>query len=153
MKAIVAVLAECQALKGLSEKNIEILAGCASNISFTENQLIFAPGESADGFYILRSGEVGIVLPYEHGAISVQKLHKGDILGWSWMIPPYQWVLQARALSKVEAVKVDAKRLRLLFQEQPEFEREVLKHLMMVVVQRLNALQFQLVDVYKAKEE
>ena len=153
MKAIANVLSENQVLKGLSPKSLDILSVCAGNVTFQENQLIFKPGEEADCFYILRSGEVGLVVPYEHGAIEVQKLHKADILGWSWMLPPYTWVMQARALSRVDAVKVDAKRLRTLFETDKEFEREVLKCLMPVVIQRLNALQFQLVDVYKAKAE
>jgi CRP/FNR family transcriptional regulator, cyclic AMP receptor protein len=153
MKAIATILTECRALQGLPKESLEILSDCAGNISFAEDQSIFAPGEEADCFYILRSGEVALVVPYEHGAIEVQKLYKGDILGWSWMLPPYKWVMRARALTRVEAVRVDARRLRGLFSTHPDFEREVLKCLMPIVVQRLNALQFQLVDVYKAKAE
>src|SRR5581483_955993 len=141
MKAISTVLSECQALKSLPPECLEILSDCSSNVSFTEGQLIFTSQQEADSFYILRSGEVGLVVPYEHGAIEVQKLYKGDILGWSWLLPPYKWVLKARALTRVEAVKIDAKRLRGLFGTHPEFEREVLKHLMPIVIQRLNALQ------------
>ncbi len=153
MKAIATVLSECQVLKGMSPESLEILSECSGNVSFPEDQMIFAPGQEADCFYILRSGEVVLVVPWEHGAIDVQKLYKGDILGWSWMLPPFKWVMQARALTRVEAVKVDAKRLRGIFGTHPDFERELLKRLMPVVIQRLNALQFQLVDVYKAKAE
>ena len=153
MKTITTVLTECQFLKGLPPESLEIFNGCSTNCSFTEHQLIFATGQQADYFYILRSGEVGLVVPWEHGAIEVQKLQKGDILGWSWMLPPYKWVMQARALSKVDAVKVDAKRLREIFASRSDFEGDVLKRLMPMVIQRLNALQFQLVDVYKAKTE
>lgn len=153
MKAIATVLHDNPVLKGMSDESLEILGDCARNVSLDEGQLIFGPGEDADSFFILRSGEVGLVVPYEHGSIEVQKLYKGDILGWSWMLPPYRWVLQARALTHVDAIRIDAKRLRGLFSTHPEFEHEVLKVLMPIIIQRLNALQFQLVDVYKAQAE
>src|SRR5581483_10393027 len=98
MKAIANVLSGSPILQGMSTGSLEILEECAKNASFEEGQLLFGPGQAADEFYILRSGEVGLVVPYEHGSIEVQKLHKGEILGWSWMLPPYRWVLQARAL-------------------------------------------------------
>ena len=153
MKAIATVLNDNPVLKGMSPGSLGILGDCAGNVSFEEGQMIFGPGEPADSFYILRSGEVGLVVPYEHGAIEVQKLFKGDLLGWSWLLPPYRWVLKARALTHVDAIRVDAKRLRGVFSTHPEFEHEVLKCLMPVVIQRLNALQLQLVDVYKAQAE
>ncbi|HVZ81445.1 MAG TPA: cyclic nucleotide-binding domain-containing protein [bacterium] len=153
MKAIATVLNDNPVLKGMTPRSLEILGDCARNVSYEEGQVLFGPGEEADSFHILRAGEVGLVVPYEHGAIEVQKLYQGDLLGWSWMLPPYRWVLKARALTHVDAVKVDAKRLRGLFTTHPAFEHEVLKHLMPIVIQRLNALQLQLVDVYKAQAE
>lgn len=153
MKTIANVLNDTPVLKGMTPRSLEILGDCAGNAFFEEDEVLFSPGEPADQFYILRSGQVGLVVPYEHGSIEVEKIQKGELVGWSWMLPPYRWVLKAIALTPVEAVRIDAKRLRASISLRPDFEHEVLKTLMPVVLQRLSALQFQLVDAYRAQAE
>ena len=39
-------------------------------------------------------------------------LHDEDVLGWSWLFPPYRWHLDARALAPVRALGFDGACLR-----------------------------------------
>jgi CRP/FNR family cyclic AMP-dependent transcriptional regulator len=153
MKAIASVLAENADLAGLGREYLNLLADCAKNIDLEENQLLLDPGQEANSFFVLRTGEVVLDVPYEHGAITVQKLSGGDLLGWSWILPGSRLQFRARALTRGQAVQVDAKCVRGKFASNPEFERAFLKQLMPVAVKRLNATQMQLVEAYRAAQE
>ncbi len=153
MKAIASVLAENADLAGLGAEYLNLLADCSKNVQLEENQLLLDPGQEADCFYVLRSGEVVLDVPYEHGAITVQKLTGGDLLGWSWILPESRVQFRARALTRVQAVQVDARCVRGKFELNPEFERAFLKRLLPVAVKRLNATQMQLVEAYRAAQE
>jgi CRP/FNR family transcriptional regulator, cyclic AMP receptor protein len=79
---------------GMSEKQFKTIEGCAKNVHFTEGQTIFLEGDNADAFYFLEEGTVSIELTMpNHPRSSVHKVSAGEILGWSWVSPPYHWHL------------------------------------------------------------
>ena len=73
----------------------------------------------------------------------------GQILGWSWIISPYKWHFEARALEDVRAIALDGECLRNKCEEDPKLGYEMLKRFSHILEQRLQSTRMQLLDVYK----
>ncbi len=149
MQSLEPYLAEHPFLKGLEPNHIKILAGCASNVRFDVGQFILREGEDANNFYIIRHGKVAIELfAAERGAITIQTIGEGEILGWSWLIPPYRWRFDARAIEITRAIALDGKCLRTKCEQDHNLGYELLKHFAHVIALRMEATRLQLLDVY-----
>lgn len=136
--------------QGMSERQLKTIEGCAKNMHFTEGQTIFVEGDPADAFYFLEDGAVSIELTMpNHPRSSVHKVGAGEILGWSWVSPPYHWHFNARALKETRAIAFDARCLRSKLEEDHELGYELLKRFAEVIVQRLDATQVRLLKVTK----
>ncbi len=99
---------------GLSDETIALVAGCTRNVRLRRRPVdLFREGDPADEFYLIRHGRVALELSAPgRGTITVQTLGEGDVVGMSWLIPPYRWTSSARALEPVRAIGIDARCLR-----------------------------------------
>jgi CRP/FNR family transcriptional regulator, cyclic AMP receptor protein len=153
MESLESTLAEHPFLKGMSDEHIQLLTGCASNVRFDPGVFVFRAGEEANQFYILREGKVALeIFSPDRGSITIQTLGKGEILGWSWLLPPYVWRFDARALEMVRAIALDGKCLRTKSEADKVLGYELLKRFAGVIEQRLVATGLQLLDVYGSHE-
>jgi CRP-like cAMP-binding protein len=136
-------------LQGLEPRHLDLLVGCASNVRFTSDEILFRQGERADQFYIVREGRVALDIHAPGpGTITILTLEQGDVLGWSWLIPPYRWHFDARALTPVRAIALDASCLRTKCEDDHDLGYEFLKRFSDIIVKRLLATQLQLLDMY-----
>ena len=100
----------------------------------------------------MRSGKVALeVFAPQHKPIVLETLGEGDILGWSWLLPPYIWKLHAHAVEDTAAIALDGKCLRTKCEQNHDLGYELLKRFAQIIVQRLEATRFQLLDVYAVK--
>jgi len=77
-------------------------------------------------------------------------LAEGEILGVSWVIPPYRWTYDARALDLLRAIAIDAACLRQKREADHDLGYEMMKRFLPILVQRLQATRLQILDVYGA---
>jgi hypothetical protein len=84
--------------------------------------------------------------------IVVQTLEAGDVLGWSWLVPPYEWRFHARALETTLAIALDGKCLRTKCEQNHDLGYELMKRVAAVMQKRLEATLFQVLDVYAVKK-
>jgi CRP/FNR family cyclic AMP-dependent transcriptional regulator len=84
----------------------------------------------------------------QRGAVTIETLHGGDVLGWSWLVPPHRTVYDARALGVVRTIALDGACLRGKCEEDPRLGYELLKRFTEVIVERLQATRLRLLDVY-----
>lgn len=134
---------------GLDQPYIELLTGCARNVRFDAGETIFRQGGEADNFYLLRHGRVAIEVPApQGGSIVIDSLDPGDVFGASWIVAPYRWHFDARALDQTRAVALDATCLRGKCEADPRLGYELLKRFAVVLQERLRSAQLQLVDIY-----
>ena len=152
METLEPILAQHPFLKELEPRHLKILVGCASNVRFNAGQILFHEGEEANQFYMIRQGKVAIeTLAPELGPITVQTVGEGDVLGWSWLIPPYRWRFSARAVELTRAIALDGKCLRQKSEEDHDLGYELLKRFSGIIVERLEATRLQLLDVYRTR--
>lgn len=134
---------------GLPDADLEFIAGCARNVAFRVGETIFEEGQEADQFYVLRFGRVVTEIHDPgRGPIRVQSLGPDDVLGWSWLLPPYRWQHDARAVELTRAVAFDGACLRAKAEEDPRLGYELMKRFARIIVERLEHTRMQLLDVY-----
>lgn len=138
----------------LDEESIAFLAGCASNQVFEAGELIFRDGDPADRFHLIRHGNVAVQISVPpRPPLTVQTLHEGDILGWSWLVPPHRSNFDARALTLVRAIAIDATCLRTKLDQNRDLGYRVFYRFTTIMAELLSATRMQLMDVYAQPKE
>ena len=149
MESLEPILAEHPFFKNLPSDYLKLAAGCAANVRFDAGMYIFREGQEANDFYLIRQGKIGVeIYGPERGPITIQTIGPGEILGWSWLTPPYHWRFDARALELTRAIALDGKCLRNKCEEDNRLGYELLKRFADILEERMQALRLQLLDVY-----
>src|SRR5262245_16311812 len=149
MRTISELLEECGVFEELSAEHRELIAGCGANRAFNDGDLLMKEGEHADAFYVIRHGTVALetYVP-QRGPLMIETLHDDDLLGWSWLVPPYLTHFDARALGVVRTVAFDGACLRGKCEADPALGYELMKTIAAVLTERLQATRVRLLDVY-----
>ncbi|HXW89854.1 MAG TPA: cyclic nucleotide-binding domain-containing protein [Terriglobales bacterium] len=150
METLQGILADHPFARGLKDGHLALLVGCASNIRFEADQVVFREGEEANQFYLIREGKMAIELfAAERGSINILTLTEGEVLGWSWLVPPYRWRFDARAIQSTRAIALDGKCLREKCERDHDLGYELLKRVVPTMEERLQATRLQLLNVYE----
>ncbi|MBI4384291.1 MAG: cyclic nucleotide-binding domain-containing protein [Nitrospinae bacterium] len=151
METLEPIIAAHPFFKDLDPKYRALITGCASNVRFEAGESVFREGEEANHFYIIRQGQVGLEInAAQRGIITIETIGEGDVLGWSWLVPPYRWHYDAQALTLVRAIALDGKCLRQKCAEDHGFGYELFSRFFPVLIDRLQHVRLQLLDVYGA---
>jgi CRP/FNR family cyclic AMP-dependent transcriptional regulator len=143
------LLAEHPLFQGLEPSYLSFIAGCGVNVTFQPDQYIFHEGDPADKFYIIRHGRVQreIFVP-QRGPVPIDTIVAGDVLGWSWLFPPYRRFSDARALEVTRAIALDGVCLRGKCDDDHHLGYELMGRLAPLAMKRLQAMMLQLIDLY-----
>lgn len=143
------LLSEHPFFQGLTPDRISVLARISEAEPFSAGKYIFREGDAASAFYLIRNGKVAVeVFAAQRGALTIQTIDTGDVLGWSWLVPPHRWRFSARAIDLVRTIRLEGDALLQLCQSDHELGYQVLNRLFQVVAQRLEATRLQLMDIY-----
>ena len=152
METLERVLAGHPFFEGLESGYLKLLVGCASNVRFPADAYLFREGEEAHHFYLIRQGKIALEIYAPHcPPILVETLEEGDILGFSWLLPPYTWRFDARVIEPARAIALDGKCLRTKCDENHDLGYELLKRFSNIMDQRLAATRLQLLDIYASR--
>src|SRR4030095_6187377 len=99
-------------LTGMAEAHLSILAEAAREAYFPEGTRIFREGEHAQHFYLIGDGKVGLQTHSAGHPVPIASLGAGEVLGWSWLFPPYCWHYDAWAEEETRGIAFDAAFLR-----------------------------------------
>lgn len=109
--------------------------------------MLFLQGDAANDFYVVREGEVQILVPAINGpALDVQTLGKGDVIGWSWLIPPYRWTFEAKAKSHAILLVFDGKAIMQECEQDPALGFALMKTFASLMSQRLHAARLKMME-------
>ncbi len=149
MRTIEELLSEVPALQALAPDHRDTVAGCARNCIFQPGERIMREGEPANAFYVIREGAVALETEVPgRGAVVLQTLHDGELLGWSWLVPPYRTAFDARSVGTTYAISLDGACLRGKCEADPALGYDMLKLLSGVFVERLQDTRLRLLDMY-----
>jgi CRP-like cAMP-binding protein len=117
-----------------------LLQDAARPVHFEAGEVVFREGEPADGIYLIQTGKVQLeAFAWERGLVPIQTLSSGDVMGWSWLFPPYFWRFGARALEATNALFIHGLPLRNECESDHDFGYEVMKRLAEIILKRLQA--------------
>jgi CRP-like cAMP-binding protein len=142
-------LIDFELFRDLETEHLSLLARGADTVTFQADEYLLAADQPADAIYAIRSGRVAIEIDGgNRGSIIIETIGSGDVVGISWLLPPYRWTFGARAVDEVEAVRLDATALRRLCDEYPLFGYELYKRFTRVIHRRLVATRVRVTDLY-----
>jgi CRP/FNR family transcriptional regulator, cyclic AMP receptor protein len=149
MRTIAELLDEAPALSTLAPAHRAEIAGCARNCVFAPAEQIMREGDEANAFYVIREGAVALETAVPgRGAVTLQTLHDGDILGWSWLVPPHRTAFDARSLGTTHAIVFDGACLRGRCESDPALGYDLLRLMATVFAERLQDTRLRLLDLY-----
>jgi CRP-like cAMP-binding protein len=149
MQRLEDILGEAGALRSLPPEHLAAVAGCARLRGFAPGERLLRAGEPADAFFVIRSGMVSVLTDVPgRGEVTIETLRDGELLGWSWLVPPYRTAFGARALDATRVVEMDGACLREKCESDPALGFDLLRIVATVFVHRLEEARIQLLDLY-----
>ena len=126
----------------------DVVVGCCANAHWRPGEFLFKEGGKADHFYLIRQGVVAVEVhaPGRPGVV-VENIGEGDIIGWSWLVPPYLWTFDARAVDQVRAITIDGACLRRKIEENHELGYHLYKRFIPVMGRRIAEARLRIVDL------
>jgi CRP/FNR family transcriptional regulator, cyclic AMP receptor protein len=144
---IVRLLSEQSFFADLSDDHINWLAGKAVESRFEVDQLVARQGDRAERFFLLLEGSLGVEIPAIAGPkLEVTQLGPGQIFGWSWLIRPFKWHFNARALEPTRVLDFDGKAILEHCEDDPEFGYALFKLFSYLMATRLESAQRKMMD-------
>ena len=146
--SLAGLVAEHPFLRGMTPEHLAILTECAMFADFKKGEVIFREGDPANRFYLIRSGRVELEAEVlERDRMLIQTIGPGDVLGWSWLFPPYYWRFDARAAAPVKALFFYGTWLREYSEQDHNLGYELMKRMAEVVIKRLQSARKYLVEL------
>lgn len=151
MKQLDELLSESPFFTDLGDDMRTLLAGCARNVHFAVDQRLFHTGDAADRCYLVRRGRVALEMAGSGGRrVILDTVDETGMVGMSWLVPPYRWHLDARAVQPTDAIELDASCLRAKCEAEPRIGYLLLQRIANAMYERMESSALQLMDVYGA---
>lgn len=143
----ISVLGAQPFLRGMPSAQLAELAGLCQHVTIPSRQRLFEEDSRADRFWIIDAGQVTLdaFVPGD-GRVLIETLGRGDVLGLSWMLPPYSWRFGAIATQPTQAFVFDAPAVRAACDADPVLGYELSRRFSAVVVRRLQATRARLIE-------
>ncbi len=146
MKTLNEAITDHAFFHGMKPEHLAVLLDGAKEAQFKLGEVLFREGEPANQFYLIESGQVAVETREKANDTTVlQTLHNGEVLGWSWLFPPFVWHFQARAVEPTSAIILNGARLLATAERNHEFGYEMMKRVAQVAIHRLQATRKQLI--------
>jgi CRP-like cAMP-binding protein len=149
MEGIEQLLAEHPFFAGFEAEHLQLVAGCACNRRFDAGEYLFHEGDPADEFYLVRHGRAALEIAAPGRApIVFETLGEGEIIGASWLVPPYRWMFDVRAMVLTRTIGINAACLRAKCETDHDLGYEMMKRFLPILMKRLHTTRLQILDVY-----
>ena len=149
MRTLDTLIAESPVFAGLEAEQLELIAGCGKNIAVEAGERLFREGDDANTFFLIRSGLVALeaYVP-NRGEVTAVTCSAGEVVGWSWLVPPHKWRLSARVVEDVRAIEFDGACLRAKCEADPALGYDLLTRIAGDLADHLSSAYYQVLDIY-----
>jgi CRP-like cAMP-binding protein len=137
---------------GLDPGAYKQLAMAGSEISISAGTRLFSEDDTADALYLILDGSIDLSINIdakgEHYD-DISTVGQGQMVGWSALVEPYIYTLNATADTDASLVRLEAAAVRTLMDENPAMGYVLMKHLAKAIGERLTNLRVQFVSLAK----
>ncbi|HEY6867611.1 MAG TPA: cyclic nucleotide-binding domain-containing protein [Candidatus Eisenbacteria bacterium] len=149
MESLEAVVAKVALFQGMKRDHIALLSGCAADVRYEAGAYPSRAGTHSDRFWVVREGRLALELwAPGRGSITVATMTPGDVVGFSWLVPPYQTQFDVHAVAPTRALLFDGRALRERCERDPELGYHLMSRFSGLMVDRILVLTMQLLDIY-----
>lgn len=133
---------------GMKPHHLVLLHKGAKEAQYRPGEILFKEGEPANSLFLVLQGNVALEAhePAD-GTAMVQCVGAGDVMGWSWLFPPFRWHLRAHAMDTTHVIVLDGAHLLSTAEAHHDFGYELMKRVAQLVIQRLQAAEKQLLTM------
>lgn len=142
------ILAAHPFLHGLPGRHVARLAGHARTVAVPDRHRLFEEGGTANRFWLIEAGQVALdVMIPGNGRVIIEFLSRGDVVGLSWLFPPFQWGFGAITTQPLQAFELDGPAIRAECGRDPAFGHDIAERFLRVTLHRLQTTRSRLLDV------
>jgi CRP-like cAMP-binding protein len=105
----------------------KLLCFSAERLTYDAGQVIFNAGDSADAAYVVIDGTVEISVPTPNGPIVINTMTKNEILGEIAIVGDVPRTATAKAVSKLETLKISKELFIKIIRENPDAAIELIR--------------------------
>lgn len=137
-------------LASMHPEHLKIICECAKPKTFESGDVLFNEGEPADSMFLIQSGRVRLQTRNPRGEeMIVETLADGDVVGWSWLVPPFSWRFCARVIAPTECIVINGAHLLVTAEENPEFGYALMHRVAQLMAHRMEQLRQHLFDEHE----
>jgi CRP/FNR family transcriptional regulator, cyclic AMP receptor protein len=149
METMTPILAAHPFCKGLDSRYLKLLVECAERQTFAPGKFLCRDEEEARKFYVIHHGRVAVeIYRPRRGAVTIQTLGEGEVLGWLWFDQQYHWHLDAKALDLTRVISLDVPCLLEKCSQDHDFGYELMRRYAHHLAVQFRATKVQLADFY-----
>ena len=132
----------------MSDDHISTLEGCGlTHLSFEPGDKLVREGKVAEACFLIDRGDVALEMYVDRAeSRTLQVVHAGEIVGWSWLIPPYRWNFQARVEVDSAFLEFDGRAVLEHCEQDSKFGYALLKRFAALMSDRLYAARQKMMD-------
>lgn len=139
---------QLEIFKGLNPDQLTALDPILELCHFAPDQVIFKQGQHTDYLYVLIEGKVEVLFkPYDGPPLTVAKIEKGGVFGWSTALGREAYTSSAHAREECVAYRISGSCLQNLCSEYPNTGSILLDRLASVIAERLNTTHTQILSI------
>ena len=105
----------------------KLLCFSAERLTYDAGQVIFNAGDSADAAYVVIDGTVEISVPTPNGPIVINTMTKNEILGEIAIVGDVPRTATAKAVSRLETLKISKELFTKIIRENPDAALELIR--------------------------
>ncbi len=139
-------LKEHPVFQRLSEAYLEEIAQHMTALTVEPGELLFEEKDPAESFYIVMEGTIDLYANVEGDEEWIQMIDVGEVIGWSWLVPPYKWAFSARSREGAMLMRFDAQAIRNLCDRDPVFGYGTMKQICALMLGRLHTVRTQIIQ-------
>ena len=145
------ILKRYQFFGPFNDSELKTIAKIANQVSVDKGATLFEECEPADTLFLLLEGGVEFFYkseeefhPKTSKEFSVGEINPGEVFAISSMIEPYVLNATARTTQPTKLIKIDAKMMRGLFEEDPHMGYVAMQQVTKTIMERLADTRVQL---------
>ncbi len=135
------ILKSFNLFSGLSQTELDGIAKLCRERTYESGSVIFTIGGSATDVYLLETGKVDIQIEFKiheyETVATVYTVGKGEIFGWSALVPPHRLTASARCEGKADVIMINGKELMEFLEKDSRIGYVVMKNLGALISSRL----------------